>query len=918
MLLRDEDLTRLLPVGCADDAPTLHGIDELCRSAVAEGQPSLNEGCGNLSALQCQLNGVIQHGIHLAVVAARVVAALMRLSATRRLPFDGGDNLFVVDALTVALVDEIQNGFNLLFAHESALHTNGLDASDRRIQHIAAPDQLLRTRNVQNGAGVHLRSHRKGDTGRNVRLDQSRDDVHGGALCTDDEMHACGARLLCQTADRFLHVVGRGHHKIRQLVDDNDDLRQEFLFGIVLCHLVIGFQITHAHLLDQGEPTFHFSHRPLQGACRLFGVADHGNEQMRQTVIDIQLHLFGVNEDQLHLVRRRLIQKADDHGVDTHRFTHTGSAGNQQMRHLRDIQIHRRARHVLAQRDRDAACRLRKLRIFNEAAQIHGLHRAVRHLDAHRLLARDGCFDAHARGRQIQGNIVHQIQDGAHADALLGRQLITGDGRSARHIDDAGAHLEAAQGIHQLLRRGLQFLGYIGIGGLCALIQKRNRRELIRGRLGLFHLCGHSLGYGGASFHRKTFLFCRRRVAEIHGAALRFRVSLLLSQNEPTEDVLADGILLRENIGDLSVLRISLSRKCRIHGTAAQAGSLFGTEHIFLHPLGTVCTIRAVCHGGRKVGLGLPAQGDGGQDDLLGLFVCRNGFNVGVGIFCGRGHVVHHLVGGIGTVSAASRRCGDRLFCLRLGADGMILLPLHFAAVRLIPAFPIGCHLLPMPLPMEGAEHIDAVRRCAHQKHHKQEQCGNGDHRRTGCAHQTAKRPAEHVADDAAALPLSARFPKRRRGKFLIFRVISDGIRNHAEHHHAQNRKDNAGRQYPVAHRPLPEQRQHAQKHRHGNCSKREQSVKHGLDIIAEPAVIAPHQADHDQQCAQEQKTGDKLIAQAVGIARLDAFFALFCRRLFLRSRVAAPRFPCFFGVCQTFTPSLISKTENQNQRPSL
>ena len=31
---------------------------------------------------------------------------------------------------------------------------------------------------------------------------------------------------LCQTADRVLHLIGSDHHKIRQLIDNDDKLRQ--------------------------------------------------------------------------------------------------------------------------------------------------------------------------------------------------------------------------------------------------------------------------------------------------------------------------------------------------------------------------------------------------------------------------------------------------------------------------------------------------------------------------------------------------------------------------------------------------------------------------------------------------------------------------------------------------------------------
>ena len=89
------------------------------------------------------------------------------------------------------------------------------------IQHIAASDQLFRTRHINDGARVHLRLDRKGDTRRDIRLDKTGDDVHRGTLGAQNQVDTGGASLLRQPADGGFHIGGRRHHQVSQLVDDD-------------------------------------------------------------------------------------------------------------------------------------------------------------------------------------------------------------------------------------------------------------------------------------------------------------------------------------------------------------------------------------------------------------------------------------------------------------------------------------------------------------------------------------------------------------------------------------------------------------------------------------------------------------------------------------------------------------------------
>ncbi len=168
-------------------------------------------------------------------------------------------------------------------------------------------------------------------------------------------MDPCRPGKLCQTADRPFYLSRRNHHQVRQLVHDHDDLRQRiFLHPVLWRHgrdlLVISLHISDAVFREHPVPAIHLCHRPVKGSGSLLRIRDHGDHQMRDSVIDTQFHHLGVDHDKLHLIRLRLIQDTHDQCIDTHRFTGTCSAGNQYVRHLADIRHYRLPADILAHR----------------------------------------------------------------------------------------------------------------------------------------------------------------------------------------------------------------------------------------------------------------------------------------------------------------------------------------------------------------------------------------------------------------------------------------------------------------------------------------------------------------------------------------------------------------------------------------
>ena len=109
-----------------------------------------------------------------------------------------------------------------------ALHAGWLRVSLRIVKHIAPSKQFLRAVHVKNRAAVHPTRDRQGNSRRHIGLDLSGHNIDGWALRRDDQMNARRPGQLRQAADRVLNVLGRNHHEVGQLVNDDDDSRHLF------------------------------------------------------------------------------------------------------------------------------------------------------------------------------------------------------------------------------------------------------------------------------------------------------------------------------------------------------------------------------------------------------------------------------------------------------------------------------------------------------------------------------------------------------------------------------------------------------------------------------------------------------------------------------------------------------------------
>ena len=171
------------------------------------------------------------------------------------------------------------------------------------------------------------------------------------------------------------------------------------------------------------------------------------------------------------------------------RLARAGGAGDQQVRHLREIRAHRRAADVLAERERQRRCHVVVRLRLDDLAERDDLALLVRDLQTHDRLAGNHFHDAHADGGQRAREILGEAGDLAHLDAGRRTHLEARDHRARLHghdfhLDAEILELELDQARHRLER-------FLRIAGLARrrIVEQLERRQLARlGRVEHRHL----------------------------------------------------------------------------------------------------------------------------------------------------------------------------------------------------------------------------------------------------------------------------------------------------------------------------------------------------------------------------------------------------------------------------------------------
>ncbi len=196
-------------------------------------------------------------------------------------------------------------------------------------------------------------------------------------------------------------------------------------------------------------------------------------------VVDRELEHLRIDHDQPALLWPQPVEQAQDHGVDGDRFAGAGGAGDQQVRHAREIDDHRLAADGLAQAERQLCRRVDVVAGGELLAQEDLLARRVRQLDADGVASRD---HGDARGERAHGagDVVGEPDHARRFDARRGLELVERDHRAGPRIDDLAAHAEVAEHAFERGGVGLQRVGaQHGAAGAFRRSQELERRQHI-------------------------------------------------------------------------------------------------------------------------------------------------------------------------------------------------------------------------------------------------------------------------------------------------------------------------------------------------------------------------------------------------------------------------------------------------------
>ncbi len=199
---------------------------------------------------------------------------------------------------------------------------------------------------------------------------------------------------------------------------------------------------------------------------------------MRNAVVDREFQHLRIDHDQPAFLRLQPIEQADDHRVDGDRLARAGGAGDQQMRHLGEIDDDRLAADRLAERDGELVLRALEILGGEQFAQEHRLAALIRQLDADRVAAlHDG--DAGGNRRHRARDVVGEPDDARRFDARRRLELIERDDRAGAHVDDLALDAEILE--HAFEQTGVllqRVLGDFGRRVLLRLGEHGERREL--------------------------------------------------------------------------------------------------------------------------------------------------------------------------------------------------------------------------------------------------------------------------------------------------------------------------------------------------------------------------------------------------------------------------------------------------------
>ncbi len=405
---------------------------------------------------------------------------------------------------------------HLVVIDEGAVDPGRVGGAGGHVEHVPHAEQGFGAALIQDGAGIYLARHLERDPGRDVGLDEAGDDIHRGALGRENEVNTGCPRLLGDTGDQLFHLLADDHHHVGEFVHHHHyvgqffQLRRHLIHGVTRTpqgipqglalggrgqHLVVvTLEVAHPDRGHQLVATLHLADAPAQGVGGILHVGDHLGQQMGDTFVDREFQHLGVDHDEAQIVRRRLVEHGDDHGVDPHRLARASGTGHQQVGHLGQVHHHGFPRDVLPQPHGQRIVAAREGLAVQGLTQVDGLAHPVGQLDADKGLARDNLHHPHTAGGERTGEIPGEIGDLARLHARRQIQFEAGDDGARIDADHLGLHVVVGEfRLHQPAHAvQLVLAHHLGLGGRAVeqLYARQRRHGGLGATLGLDR-CGH-------------------------------------------------------------------------------------------------------------------------------------------------------------------------------------------------------------------------------------------------------------------------------------------------------------------------------------------------------------------------------------------------------------------------------------------
>ena len=346
-------------------------------------------------------------------------------------------------------------------------------------KHVPASEEGFGSDFVQDGLGVHLGRETECDSGREVGLDCTRDDISGRALRGEHQVDTCCAGLGRNSRDARFHSLLVAGHEVSHLVDYHHDA----LAGVGAMEVIFhGFHVVveradRTAILGGGirKHLVTFFHHVNQGSELLDGILHIVDDlDIRENGIGLHFGPFRIDKDQLHFHWVVVHQQVANHGVEKHALARPGLSRHEHVGGLCQVELDGIPENIDTHPDFHGA-------VLDTVAPYWGHDGTawdngaalVRHLDTDKAIAAFET-DGLAGDAEAHGDVFQVVSDIAYTDAIADLHEIACDYGALLDADNLGVQVQILEGhIDGISAVGRRFS--IVHGGICECIPQARR-----------------------------------------------------------------------------------------------------------------------------------------------------------------------------------------------------------------------------------------------------------------------------------------------------------------------------------------------------------------------------------------------------------------------------------------------------------